>query len=78
MLYPAWPLMSDGRSRDRNRAILQRIAHTLGCSPQTLLREADKEAYPDEAAELVRLWFKIKDPTVRQTLLLQVQKAARR
>jgi hypothetical protein len=40
-----------------------------------LTQAAHLETYPEETAELVRLWFKIEDPAVRRALLAEVRKA---
>lgn len=76
MHHPAWQTSGSGSWRNRGRDALQCIAVTLGCPAERLMRSAYLETYPDETAELVRLWFKIEDPTVRRTLLAEVRKAS--
>lgn len=60
----------------RARLALDRIAASLNCSSDYLMQMAHAETYPDENSELVRLWFKIQDPTVRRNLLIQIRDAA--
>ncbi|TXN04203.1 hypothetical protein FV242_08285 [Methylobacterium sp. WL64] len=76
MRHPAWPTSIGASRRDPNRDALQRIADTLKCPVETLLKSAHSEVYPDETAELVRLWFKIQDATARRTILEQLRAAA--
>ena len=73
MHHPAWASPIGRIDRDRGRNALRRIAGTLGIPEEALLREARSECYPDDAAELVRLWFKVEDPAVRRTILDQVR-----
>ena len=40
------------------------------------METAHLETYPDETAELVRLWFKIEDPAVHRRVLAEVRMAA--
>lgn len=56
MHHPAWSSSLDGRSRDRYRDLLERIADTLGCPLETSVRAADTEVYPDDAA--ARGWLR--------------------
>ncbi|MGU3668429.1 hypothetical protein ACLBX9_29970 [Methylobacterium sp. A49B] len=42
------------------------------------MEAAHLETYPDETAELVRLWFKIEDPAARRALLAQVREMTTR
>lgn len=76
MRHPAWGASAGTSSRQRARDALRRIAETLRCPVETLMQTAHQEAYPDETAELVRLWFKIEDPAVRRAVLAEVRKAA--
>ena len=55
---------------------MRRIAETLGCPIEVLTQTAHLEAYPDETAELIRLWFKIEDRAARRALLAEVRKAS--
>ena len=75
MRHPAWGSSAASSSRQRARDALRRIAETLQCSVETLAQTAHLETYPDEEAELIRLWFKIEDPAVRRALLAEVRKA---
>lgn len=76
MRHPAWGLSASADSRQRARDAVRRIADTLGCPVETLMQAAHLDAYLDETAELIRLWFKIEDPAVRRVLLSEVRKAA--
>lgn len=76
MRHPAWGSSAASSSRQRALNALQRIAETLRCPVETLTQTAHLETYPDETAELVRVWFKIEDPAVRRALLAEVRKVA--
>ena len=76
MRHPAWGSPASLSSRQRGHDAVRRIAKTLGCSVMTLTQAARLETYPDETAELVRLWFKIEDPAVRRRVLAEVRMAA--
>lgn len=76
MRHLAWGSAASTSRRQRGDDAVRRIATSLGCPVETLTRAAHLESYPDEVAELVRLWFKIEDPAVRQAVLAEVRKAA--
>ena len=76
MRHPAHQSPVDSSQHDRGRKVIQRIADTLGCPVETLLKAARSEVYPNETAELIRLWFKIQDAAARQVLLEQIRKVA--
>ena len=76
MRHPAWEPLASSISRQHGHDAVRRIAETLGCSVVTLTQAACLETYPDETAELVRLWFKIEDPAVRRRVLAEVRMAA--
>ena len=76
MRHPAWGSPTSLSTRQRGHEAVRRIAETLGCSVVTLRQAAHLETYPDETAELVRLWFKIEDPAVRRRVLAEVRMAA--
>lgn len=78
MRHPAWGSVASTSRRQRGHDAVRRIATSLGCPVETLTRAAHLESYPNEMAELVRLWFKIEDPAVRQALLAEVRKVAMR
>lgn len=78
MHHPTWQTSGVGSRRNRGRDALQRIARSLECPVETLMQAAHLETFPDETAELVRLWFKIEDPAVRRALLAEVRRAAMR
>jgi D-serine deaminase-like pyridoxal phosphate-dependent protein len=77
MRHPAWGSSTPTNRRQRGLAAVRRIAATLDCPVETLMQAAHLEAYPDDTAELVRLWFKIKDPAARSAVLAEVRRAAK-
>ncbi len=76
MDHLASPPSEAASRRDRNRQALQRIADTLGCPVSALLSEGRPMSFPDQTAELVRLWFSLNNPKKRQAVLDAVRKAA--
>jgi hypothetical protein len=76
MRHPVRHSHAGSNPHDHSRKVIERIADTLRCPIETLLETAHSEAYPDETAELIRLWFKIQDDTTRKALLDQIRVAA--
>ena len=76
MRHPAWGSSPSLSTRRRGYDAVRRIAETLGCPVTALTQVAHLETYPNETAELVRLWFKIEDPAVRRRVLAEVRMAA--
>ena len=76
MLHPAWTSPIGVRKRSRAQDALQRIAETLHMSADVLRRHAQRDAYPDPAAELVRLWFKIPSQERRAAIMRVIRDAA--
>ena len=76
MHHPAWASPIGARKRDKAHGALQRIADSLNMPVEVLRQNGKSERYPDPAAELVRLWFKIQTEEGRNTVLRIIREIA--